>query len=92
MKLLQLGEKSGLYRGFTFSHSLGRTETNSLSLNMSAIEKSIVFLRSSVFVGYVLRVQPIDATHALNLSAGVSYSNVFLGRSFKRRATAFSLA
>jgi len=38
-----------------------------------------------------LPTQPVDATHALNRSAGVSYSNVFLGRSFNRRATAFNL-
>ncbi len=29
-----------------------------------------------------LRLQPVDATHALNLSAGVSNSNVSRGRSF----------
>ena len=40
---------------------------------------------------YVLRVQLVDATQALNLSAGVSYSNVFLGRSLSWRATALSL-
>ena len=39
-----------------------------------------------------LRAQPIDATHTLNRSAGVSYSRVFRGRSFSRRATAFSFA
>ena len=31
--------------------------------------------------------QPVDATHALNRSAGVSYANVFRGRSFNCRAT-----
>lgn len=36
-------------------------------------------------------VQWIVATQALNLSAGVSYSNVFLGRSFNCLATLFSL-
>jgi len=30
----------------------------------------------------LLPAQPIDATHALNLSAGVSKANVFRGRSF----------
>jgi len=30
--------------------------------------------------------QPVDATHALNLSAGVSNSNVLRGRSFSCRA------
>ena len=39
-----------------------------------------------------LPVQPIDATHALNRSAGVSYSSVLRGRSFNRRAMAFSFA
>ncbi len=33
-------------------------------------------------VRFILSVQPVDATHALNLSAGVSKSNVLLGRSF----------
>jgi hypothetical protein len=47
---------------------------------------------AALWVSLRLRVQAIDATHALNLSAGVSYSSVLLGRSFKRRATAFSLA
>ena len=37
-----------------------------------------------------LPTQPIDATHELNRSAGVSKSNVFLGRSFSCRATALS--
>ena len=31
---------------------------------------------------YLLRFQPVDATHALNLAAGVSKPKVFLGRSF----------
>ena len=39
---------------------------------------------------YWLRFQPVDATHWAKRSAGVRYSNVFLGRSFSRRATAFS--
>ena len=36
---------------------------------------------------FVLSPQPIKATHWLNLSAGVSICNVFLGRSFNLRAT-----
>ena len=32
--------------------------------------------------GNDLPAQPVDATHALNLSAGVSKANVFRGRSF----------
>ena len=39
-----------------------------------------------------LRSQPVDATHWLNRSAGVSKFNVFLGRSLSRLAIAFSLA
>jgi len=39
-----------------------------------------------------LQIQMVDATNALNLSAGVSYPSVFLGRSFSCRATAFSFA
>src|ERR1017187_1965611 len=39
---------------------------------------------------YALRIQPVDATHALNRSAGVLKSKVFLGRSFSLRATALS--
>ena len=36
-----------------------------------------------------LPLQPVAATHALDLSAGVLKSNVFLGRSLRRRATLF---
>jgi hypothetical protein len=43
-------------------------------------------------VRFALPAQPIDATQALNLSAGVSKPNVSRGRSFNRRATEFSLA
>ena len=39
-----------------------------------------------------LRFQSVVATHWLNLSAGVSYSRVFLGRSLRDLATAFNLA
>jgi hypothetical protein len=38
-----------------------------------------------------LRFQPVDATHRLNRSAGVSKFNVSLGLSFSRLATAFNL-
>ena len=38
-----------------------------------------------------LRFQPVDATHWLNRSAGVSKFNVSLGLSFSLLATAFSL-
>jgi hypothetical protein len=38
-----------------------------------------------------LRFQPVDATHWLNRSAGVSKFNVSLGLSFSRLATAFNL-
>lgn len=41
---------------------------------------------------FCLRIQPIDTTHCLNRSAGVSKFNVFLGRSLSRLATAFNLA
>jgi len=39
-----------------------------------------------------LPFQLIEAMHALNLCAGVSYSNVLRGRSGNCRATAFSFA
>jgi hypothetical protein len=38
------------------------------------------------------RIQPVDATVWLNISAGVWKPRVFLGRSFNCLATAFSLA
>ena len=41
---------------------------------------------------FVLRFQPVDATQALNRSAGDSNSSVSLGRSFNCRATALSFA
>jgi ATP-binding cassette subfamily B protein RaxB len=43
-------------------------------------------------VSFRLRIQPVDATIWLNISAGVWKSRVFLGRSFNCLATAFSLA
>ena len=43
-----------------------------------------------VLVSFWLRAQPVDATHWLNLSAGVSKSNVFLGLSLSCLAIAFS--
>jgi hypothetical protein len=42
--------------------------------------------------GNTLPAQPIDATQALNLSAGVSKFNVFRGRSFNCLATLFNSA
>lgn len=39
-----------------------------------------------------LRIQLVDATAWLNISAGVWKLSVFLGRSFNLRARAFSLA
>ena len=41
---------------------------------------------------FEMPVQPVDATHALNRSAGVSNPSVLRGRSFNWRATAFSFA
>jgi hypothetical protein len=43
-------------------------------------------------VSFRLWIQPVDATHRLNRSAGVSKFSVFLGRSLRRLATAFSFA
>jgi len=43
-------------------------------------------------VRFILRPQPVNATHALNCSAGVSKPNVFLGCSLSRLATAFNFA
>ena len=48
--------------------------------------------RNFLDVRFVLPPQLVDATHALNLSAGVSNSKVLRGRSLSCRATAFSLA
>ena len=46
----------------------------------------------SRMAAFRVRSQPVDATHWLNRSAGVSKFNVFLGRSFSCLATALSLA
>src|SRR5476651_667565 len=43
-------------------------------------------------VRFVLPAQPVDATQALNLSAGVSNCKVSRGRSFSWRATLFKWA
>jgi hypothetical protein len=45
--------------------------------------------KASPNVRYALLAQPVDATQALNLSAGVSNSKVLRGRSFSWRATLF---
>src|ERR1700730_13342928 len=42
--------------------------------------------------GFGLPAQPVDATQALNLSAGVSNCKVSRGRSFSWRATLFRVA
>jgi len=47
---------------------------------MSANEKADLGNQPGYF-GLALPPQPVDATHALNLSAGVSNSKVFRGRS-----------
>jgi len=47
---------------------------------------------NSRMTAFGLRFQPVDATHWLNRSAGVSKFNVFLGRAFSCLATALSLA
>jgi hypothetical protein len=39
-----------------------------------------------------VRIQPVDATIWLNISAGAWKSRVFLGRSFNLRVSAMSLA
>jgi hypothetical protein len=39
-----------------------------------------------------LSIQPVDATHTLNRSAGVSYPSVLRGRSLSCRAMAFNFA
>ena len=41
---------------------------------------------------FKLWIQPVDATHALNRSAGVSYPSVLRGRSLSSRAIAFNFA
>src|SRR5216684_5601695 len=45
-----------------------------------------------MFSAMPLPAQPVDATQALNLSAGVSNCKVSRGRSFSWRATLFRLA
>jgi hypothetical protein len=45
--------------------------------------------RKSRHVRKVLLAQPVDATQASNLSAGVSNAKVLRGRSFSWRATLF---
>jgi hypothetical protein len=45
--------------------------------------KSVVFRRQSMTSGLPLPAQPVDATQALNLSAGVSNCKVSRGRSFR---------
>jgi hypothetical protein len=44
------------------------------------------------YVCFGWRIQPVDATHSSNISAGVLNPRVFLGRSFNFRAIASRLA
>ncbi len=47
-------------------------------------------LTESIHGWLAVWIQPIDATHSLNISAGVLYPKVFLGRSFNFLAIAFN--
>src|SRR5947207_14121234 len=49
---------------------------------MSVRDHSRRFDRSPMISGLPLLAQPVDATQALNLSAGLPYCKVFRGRSF----------
>ena len=51
----------------------------------------MIFDCTELMTAFALRIQPIDATHWLNRSAGVLKFNVFLGRSLSCLATAFNL-
>jgi len=55
---------------------------------VSAIKQIYADLRGEGKGIYARRIQPIDATHSLNISAGVLYPKVFLGRSFNFLAIA----
>ncbi len=74
----RVSEKNGRVTcGAWMMHSPGRSVlilTHGMVLRMSAFR---------------VPPQPIDATQALNLSAGVSNSSVLRGRSFSCRATLF---
>src|SRR5712671_3792315 len=54
---------------------------------MSAVARKRTSSRSSRYVRLVLPAQPVDATQALNFSAGVSNPRVLRGRSLSWRAT-----
>ena len=49
---------------------------------MATQEEKPTWPQFSTDVRFFLPPQPVDATHALNLSAGVSNFNVLRGRSF----------
>ncbi len=65
-----------LTRNFTTLFVLGQSYTFHFDI------KEQWLARTLMNVSYGLRLQPVDATHALNLSAGVSNPNVSRGRSF----------
>ena len=56
---------------------------------MSALGPGADICSAPAHVRFGLPAQPIDATHALNLSAGVSNLKVLRGRSLSWRATLF---
>ncbi len=60
---------SGMARGIDASAHEGALETGTIGIVAGGVDH------------IYLPPQPVDATHALNLSAGVSNSNVFRGRS-----------
>ena len=69
----------GLGRG-KLSESLGSPKVESGIMTAQGTSES--FMHHPASVRFWLSAQPVDATHALNLSAGVSKLNVLRGRSF----------
>ncbi len=63
-----------------------------LPAGMSALGQKRSFVTDQPDVRFALPAQPIDATQALNLSAGVSNAKVLRGRSLSWRATLFRCA
>src|SRR5271167_3172401 len=61
-----------LKRSFAFSHSQGQFRKSAVAIVRSGLLPKADSTRTSRHVRKVLPAQPVDATQALNLSAGVS--------------------
>jgi len=66
---------------FSFAYRLGVLENSSVAPKQTPRDLGVV-TQQNLMSAFALPAQPVDATQALNLSAGVSNCKVSRGRSF----------